>query len=114
MHVCVVALHVVPVVQPRHVRVPVLQPSSIVPQAPPGQLVSGVHVLTHLFVAVLHTSPAPHAPHATDPPQPSGAVPQLKPLGHDVAAVHLHVFVAASQVPNEQLPQWIEPPQPSG
>jgi len=85
---------------------------SIVPHAPVGHVVSGVHVLTHAFVVVLQVRPVPHVPQLTVPPQPSGSVPQTCPAAHDVAGVQVHVFVAASHVPVLHVPQWIVPPQP--
>ena len=65
-------------------------------------------MLTHLW-------PFVHLPQLKVPPQPSEAVPQLKPSPEHVSGVQeeTHPCVGAHCFPAGQLPQSIVPPQPS-
>ncbi len=58
-----------------------------------------------------------HEPQATEPPHPSEMPPQFLPAGHVVAGVQPQTFVMPlppQLFGDEQLPQEIDPPQPSG
>ena len=51
------------------------------------------------------------------PPHPSGALPQVCPIGHDVLGTHTQwggAGMFAQLCPVAQLPQSILPPQPLG
>ena len=62
---------------------------------------------------LMQASVTGHVPQVSAPPQPSGQSPQTTPDGHAVAGVHV-THLPPTHAPVVQVPQSIEPPQPSG
>src|SRR5262249_60386312 len=61
-----------------------------------------------------HVAGAVQVPQLTVPPQPSGAVPQICPVGQVVRGTQTHWLLALHVVGGAQVPQLTVPPQPSG
>jgi hypothetical protein len=88
-----------------------------VPQLSPVGHEAG-HLVVHVVLSVLHVELAGQVPQVTNPPQPSGIVPQTSPAGHALSGVQPQTFATLGVPPPhvlvpEHVPQFSVPPQPS-
>ncbi len=95
---------------PLSVTVPVeeLPPWTVV-----GLSVSALRVTALRHTLFVQVWPAPHVPQLSVPPQPSGALPQLKPSEEHVAGVQVVQTLLTQVCDPVQAPQLSVPPQPS-
>jgi hypothetical protein len=86
-------------------------PFPVGPHVTLGGQATGVHPVVQ--TPLMQASVTGHVPQVIAPPQPSGQSPQTTPDGHAVTGVHV-THLPPTHAPVVQVPQSMEPPQPSG